>query len=99
MVGNSAEVTSSLKTIAQRIVEQQMEVEGSLGSLEVQLSGQGRMLRFSRSLQVTTNEPMQLQLRLERERPSGWLFGGIIAVLSAGVLVTGVSQSRKANRK
>ena len=95
MVGNSAEVTSSLKTIAQRIVEQQMEVEAAPGSLEVQLPGQGRMLRFSRSLQVTTNEPMSLHLRLERERPRGWFFGGIVAILSAGVLVVGWSLSRK----
>ena len=62
---------------------------------KVQLPGQGRMLRFSRSLQVTTNEPMSLQLRLERERPSGWFFGGIVAILSAGVLVVGWSLSRK----
>ncbi|MFC7336114.1 hypothetical protein ACFQY0_02905 [Haloferula chungangensis] len=95
MVGNSAEVTSSLKTIAQRIVEQQLEVESAPGSLEVQLPGQGRMLRFSRSLQVTTNEPMQLQLSLKRERPRGWLFGGIVAILSAAVLVVGWCGARK----
>ncbi|MGB6222902.1 hypothetical protein [Haloferula sp.] len=95
MVGNSAEVTSSLKTIAQRIVEQQMEVEAAPGSLKVELPGQGRMLRFSRSLQVTTNEPMELQLRLKRERPRGWMFGGLVAALAAGVLVTGVNMTRK----
>jgi len=95
MVGNSAEVTSSLKTIANRIVEQQLEVESAPGSLEVQLPGQGRMLRFSRSLQVTTNEPMQLELSLKRERPRGWLFGGLVAVLSAAVLVVGWNGGRK----
>ncbi|MEP4079258.1 MerC domain-containing protein [Haloferula sp.] len=89
MVGNSAEVTTSLKTIAQRIVEQQLEVEAAPGSLELELPGHGRVLRFSRSLQVKTNEPMQLELKLERERPSGWLFGGIVAILAACVLVTG----------
>jgi hypothetical protein len=96
MVGNSAEVTSSLKTIAGRIVEQQMEVDAASGSLEVQLPGQGRMLRFSRSLQVATSEPMHLELNLRRERPSGWMFGGMIAILASGVLVTGWSQ--KTNR-
>ncbi|MEM9237931.1 MAG: hypothetical protein AAGB14_14245, partial [Verrucomicrobiota bacterium] len=94
MVGNSTEVTNSLKTIASRIVEQQMEIEAAPGSLEVELPAQGRMLRFSRSLQVTTNEPMALELNLQRERPSGWLFGGVIALLSAGVLVTGIKGAR-----
>jgi hypothetical protein len=92
MVGNSSEVTSSLKSIAQRIVEQQLEGEAAPGSLEVQLPGQGKMLRFSRSLQVTANEPMYLELNLRRERPSGWLFGGTVAVLAAGVLVAGWSR-------
>jgi hypothetical protein len=89
MVGNSKEVTDSLKSIASRIVEQQIAVEAAPGTLAVELPDQGSMLRFARSLQVKPGEPMALQLRLERERPKGWFFGGLIAVLAAAVLMSG----------
>lgn len=90
MVGNSVEDTSTMRGIAGRIVEQQMEIEAAPKSLDVGVLGQGRMLRFSRSLQVKGDEVMSLDLKLERDRPSGWLYGSVIGLLAACVLMVGV---------
>jgi len=96
MVGNTAEETSALKAIAGRIVEQQMEVVGAPESLDIELLGQGRLFRFTRSLQVKDGEPMTLRLDLAKERPSGWLYAGVIGLLAALILVYGFRGGKKA---
>ncbi|MBK1826205.1 hypothetical protein [Haloferula rosea] len=95
MVGNSAEETSALKAIAGQIVEQQMEVVGAPESLDIELMGQGRLFRFTRSLQVKGGEPMTLQLNLTQERPSGWLYAGMIGLLASVIVVFGFKTGRK----
>lgn len=89
MVGNTVEETSALKAIASRIVEQQMEVVAAPESLDIELLGQGRMFRFSRSLQVQDGEPMTLDLKLVKERPDGWFYAGLMGLLGAVILVFG----------
>ncbi|BCX50108.1 RNA-binding protein [Haloferula helveola] len=94
MAGNSAEETSSLREIANAIVEQQLEMEGAPDALSVDLLGQGRLLRFERSLQVKGDQPMTLQLKLQPERPKGWFYGGLIGLLAAVILVIGCRREK-----
>lgn len=90
MVGNTAEETTALKAIANRIVEQQLEVMPAPESLEVELMGQGRMFRFERSLQVVEDEAMTLELDLRPQRVGGRLFAGVVGLLAGAVLVVGM---------
>jgi len=94
MVGNSAEETSALKTIASCIVDQQIQVEGAREALDVELLGLGKRLRFTRSLQVEGDRPMALELDLRRERNRGWFYGGLVGALAAGVVVVGMRKGR-----
>lgn len=73
-----------------RIVEQQMEVVGAPESLDIELLGQGRMFRFNRAPQVKDGEPMIPVLGRHKELPSGWLYAGLMAFLSAIIVVFGL---------
>ncbi|MGE9269655.1 MAG: hypothetical protein ACQKBU_02530, partial [Verrucomicrobiales bacterium] len=92
LVGNSIEETNSLREIASGIVEQQLEVQGAPSSLEVDFVGQGRLLRFTRSLQVKEAESMSLALNLEPEHKQNWVYGSLLALLAGAVLVMGGSR-------
>ncbi|GAA5484469.1 hypothetical protein [Haloferula sargassicola] len=92
MVGNSAEETTSLKAIAGRIVDQQIQIDGAREALDVELLELGTRYRFTRSLQVEGGRPMALDLDLERDRRRGWWFGGIVGLLASGVCVVGVKR-------
>ncbi|MBB5352503.1 hypothetical protein HNR46_002749 [Haloferula luteola] len=89
MVGNSVEVNHSLSEIAGCIVDQQIQVEGGRTALDVGLPSFGKTWRFTRSLQVEGDRPMALVLKFDRERPRGWVWGGIVGVLAVGVLGIG----------
>jgi hypothetical protein len=96
MVGNSPEETSALREIATRIVEQQLEGAAGPESLDIELQGQGRRLRFTRSLQVEEDRPMELNLVLRPARGGGWIYGGVIGLLAAVIVVLGARRRRSA---
>jgi len=91
--GNTAEETSSLKEISGRIVSQQLQVESAPETLDVALLPQGRRVLFARSLQVDGSEPTTIEMELKRERPRGWVYGGVIGILAASVVVVGRRKS------
>jgi len=83
MLGNTAEETAALKTIAGRIVAQQLAAEPAPAGLEVTLPERGTVVTFARSVQVDGGKPLWLQLGLRRHRAGGMAAGMLLAALAA----------------
>jgi hypothetical protein len=83
LVGNSAEENTALRGIAGRIVEQQLAAEPVGRAIDVTIPESGRVLTFTRSIQVDGEAPLALDLRLERT-------GGVNGWFAAALLVVGV---------
>ncbi len=66
LMGNSVEENTALRGIADRLVEQQLAAEPAPRALDVTLSERGRVLTFTRSLQVEGDKPLQLTLEIAR---------------------------------
>jgi hypothetical protein len=72
--GNTSDENSALKEIANRIVNQQLATEAASATLDVTLPEAGRVVKFSRSVQLSTDKPMRLELVMVRDRDqSSWL--------------------------
>lgn len=83
LLGHTPEEHHALKGIAARIVEQQLTAEAPAGgAIDVTLPERGRVLTFSRRLQVDGAAPLELRLTL---RPSGGASATITALLLAGM--------------
>ena len=74
--GNSADEITALKEIANRIVTQQLAAEPAPLALDITLPERGKVLTFTRSVQVENQsaQPMQISLDLEKtNRTKAWL--------------------------
>lgn len=88
LMGNTAEENSALRGIAMRIVDQQLDVEPATGAIDLTLPERGRVLTFTRTLQVDGTAPLALQLELDPvHRANPWLAAlALVAVALAGWL-------------
>jgi len=81
LMGNTAEENSALKGIAGRIVEQQLAAEPAPGAINVTIPESGRVLTFTRSIQVDGEHPLNLKLSLASTRGSnGWFVTALLLV-------------------
>src|SRR5690606_38948533 len=94
LMGNTAEENSALRGIAKRIVDQQLGTEPAPGAIDVTLPEKGRVVTFTRSLQVDGGAPLELRLEVSRARRSGVGFGGAVLV-GAGVIAGFVARGRR----
>ncbi len=87
LMGNTVEENAALRGIAGRIVDQQLAAEPAPGAIDVTLPESGRVLTFTRSLQVDGAEPLALSLDLRRAGVGGAgarTFGlGVLVALAA----------------
>lgn len=83
LLGNTAEETAALKTIADRIVAQQLAAEPAPAGLELTLPERGTVVTFARSVQVDGGKPLWLDLGLRRQRAGGAAAGLLLAALTA----------------
>ncbi len=84
--GNSADENAALKEIANRIVTQQLAAEPAPVALDVTLPERGRVVTFTRSVQVesSSEEPMSLELDLRKtSRTHAWLAIPLCLLLGA----------------
>ena len=79
--GNTAEENSALNGIAARLVDQQLATEPAPGAINVTMPERGKVLTFTRSMQVDGNAPLKLQLDLGKVSGANW--GFILLVLAA----------------
>jgi hypothetical protein len=66
LMGNTADENVALKGIAARLVDQQLTAEPAPGTIDVTVPERGRVLTFTRSLQVDGGAPLELNLAVGR---------------------------------
>jgi hypothetical protein len=73
LAGNSVDENTALRVIAGRIVDQQLSTEPATAAIDVKLPERGRVLTFTRQLQLNGSAPLQLELTLAAEAaPAAW---------------------------
>ena len=88
LMGNTVEENSALRGIAGRIVEQQLAAEPAPSAIDVTLPERGRVLTFTRSLQVDGSAPLGLTLEISRmNRTSLALIAALLGALAVIVLI------------
>jgi hypothetical protein len=84
LMGNTVEENAALSGIAGRIVDQQLAAEPAPSAIDVTLPERGRVLTFTRSLQVDGGAPLELKLDIAPGWGGGLGFGaGVLAALGA----------------
>lgn len=87
LMGNTVEENSALRGIAARLVEQQLAAEPAPGAIDVTLPERGRVLTFTRSLQVDGATPLGLELEIGKMNRTSV---GFVLLLLAGLVVVGI---------
>ena len=87
--GNTAEENSALHGIAARLVDQQLAAEPAPGAIDVSMPERGRVLTFTRSMQVDGNTPLKLELELNKLPHSSWPFASVL-MLAIGIIAATV---------
>ena len=88
LLGNTAEENSALKGIAGRIVDQQLAAEPAPGAINVTIPESGKVLTFTRSIQVDGEHPLNLKLGLAGTRgANGWFVALLLLVSAAAAAV------------
>jgi hypothetical protein len=85
LMGNSADENTALRGIADRLVEQQLAAEPAPRAIDVTLSERGRVLTFTRSLQVEGDKPLLLTLDLARTARPPYATSAVILLALAGI--------------
>ncbi len=88
--GNTAEENSALNGIASLLVDQQLAAEPAPGAINVTMPERGKVLTFTRSMQVEGNAPLKLELEIQNLPGASWLFMtlviGAISVIAGLVM-------------
>lgn len=87
LLGNTAEENSALNGIASRLVDQQLAAEPAPGAIDVTIPERGKVLTFTRSMQVDGNAPLKLQIELHDVRRSSGMF--LCLLMTAVAVVAG----------
>ncbi|MEI6337521.1 MAG: hypothetical protein WCQ57_02925, partial [Verrucomicrobiota bacterium] len=89
LLGNTAEENSALRGIAGRIVEQQLAAEPAPGAIDVTIPESGKVLTFTRSIQVDGEAPLGLRLKLTSTRgASGWFVAVLLLAVAVAATMT-----------
>lgn len=96
LMGNSVEENTALSGIAGRIVDQQLAVDLAPSALDVTLPEGGRVLTFTRSLQVDGAAPLTLKLVVERSAGRGLWFALCVVGAVAGLGAVAAKRRRTA---
>ncbi|CAN5578518.1 hypothetical protein BH09VER1_BH09VER1_32070 [soil metagenome] len=84
LMGNTAEENSALKGIAGRIVDQQLAAEPAPGAIDVTIPESGKILTFTRSIQVDGEAPLGLKLNLtSTQGANGWYVALLLLAVAA----------------
>jgi len=95
LMGNTLEENTALRGIAGRIVEQQLAAEPAPSVIDVTLPERGRVLTFTRSLQVDGSAPLDLSLEIGKVNRTGGI--PVFMILAALALVVAIAFPVKSN--
>jgi hypothetical protein len=85
LMGNTADENTALKGIAARLVDQQLAAEPAPGAIDVTLTENGRVLTFTRSLQVDGGAPLELTLKVGQTAYTNLRFTIILMLALAAI--------------
>jgi hypothetical protein len=85
LMGNTVEENTALRGIATRLVDQQLTAEPAPGAIDVTLAERGRVLTFTRSLQVDGGAPLDLNLKVGRIARTSLGFSALLLLATAGI--------------
>jgi hypothetical protein len=85
LMGNTVEENTALRGIATRLVDQQLATEPAPGAIDVTLPERGRVLTFTRSLQVDGGAPLQLSLTVGKIARTSLGFSALLLLAIAGL--------------
>jgi hypothetical protein len=85
LMGNTVEENTALRGIAMRLVDQQLATEPAPGAIDVTLPERGRVLTFTRSLQVDGGAPLQLSLAVGKIARTSLGFSVLLLLAIAGL--------------
>jgi hypothetical protein len=85
LMGNTAEENTALRGIASRLVDQQLAAEPAPAAIDVTLPERGRVLTFTRSLQVDGAAPLQLKLTVGKMGATNIRFS-LVAMLAVAAI-------------
>ena len=94
LMGNTVEENAALRGIAARLVDQQLAAEPNPVAIDVTMPERGRLLVFSRSLQVDGQAPLSLELAIGRIDRVGWV-PPLAILLGIACLVLVLNPGRK----
>jgi hypothetical protein len=94
--GNTAEENNALNGIAARLVDQQLAAEPAPGAINVTMPERGKVLTFTRSLQVDGNAPLKLDLSLRELPATSWGFTTLLIAAIGMISVMAVRETRPA---
>ncbi len=83
LLGNTIEENTALRGIADRIVEQQLATEPAPGAIDVTIPEAGKIITFTRSIQVNEATPLTLELDLEPKTTTHPTHAILILLLTA----------------
>ncbi len=98
LMGNTAEENTALRGIASRLVDQQLAAEPAPAAIDVTLPERGRVLTFTRSLQVDGGAPLELTLTVGRAGYASVRFS-LAAMLAVAVIAAMANSRRPRDRR
>src|SRR6185436_11394700 len=90
LMGNTVEENTALRGIAARLVEQQLSAEPPPGAIDVTLPERGRVMTFTRSLQVDGGAPLELKLDVEKIARTNFWVNALLLIVVAGIAAMGL---------
>jgi hypothetical protein len=97
LMGNTADENAALKGIAGHLVDQQLATEPAPSAIDVTLPERGKVLTFTRSLQVDGNAPLELKLDMEKSHGAKAGFGVLLLAVIGAVTMTSIGGARMAS--
>ncbi len=96
LMGNTLEENTALRGIAARLVDQQLAAEPAPGAIDVTLPERGRVLTFTRSLQVDGAAPLELKLEIGPMHRTGYVFSALVLIALGAVTLMTLAPARRA---
>jgi len=93
LAGNSVEENTALRGIAARLVDQQLAAEPAPGAIDVTMPERGRVLTFTRSLQVDGGSPLGLRLTVGKVAYTGLRYS-ILGMMAVAAIAAVASRRR-----
>ncbi len=99
LMGNTVEENTALHGIATRLVDQQLTAEPAPGAIDVTMAERGRVVTFTRSLQVDGGAPLELKLDVSRIARTSLTFSAFLLLAAGGIAALHATRKSPAGKR